>query len=116
MGSQHRVWELQKTALCSIFLLSLLEFPPYCKCSNSHHPQTMQISGPPSLIASVLSLTSSLYLSQFQEHEDIPIDICHQLGCLHQARHRVLFCDTQTQWGYCVPLHCSRMWAIASMA
>lgn len=37
------------------------------------------------------------YLSQFQEHKDIPINVHHHLRCFHQPGHRVLLCDTHSQ-------------------
>ena len=39
----------------------------------------------------------SPYLSQFQEHKDVPIDVHHHLSGFHQPSHRVLLCDTHSQ-------------------
>lgn len=37
------------------------------------------------------------YLSQFQEHKDVPIDVHHHLSCFHQPGHCVLLCDTHSR-------------------
>lgn len=37
------------------------------------------------------------YLSQLQEHKDIPVNVHHHLSCFHQPSHCVLLCDTHSQ-------------------
>lgn len=37
------------------------------------------------------------YLSQFQEHKDVPIDVHHHLRGFHQPGHGVLLCDTHSR-------------------
>ena len=42
-------------------------------------------------------LVRAVELCQFQEYKDIPIDVHHHLGRLHQSSHCVLLCDTHIQ-------------------
>lgn len=39
----------------------------------------------------------SSYLSQLQEHKDVPIDVHHHLSGFHQPSYRVPLCDTHSQ-------------------
>ena len=60
--------------------------PPIC-CQQAE-PRAENVGEMPSL---------SSYLSQLQEHKDVPINVHHHLSCFHQPSHCVLLCDTHSQ-------------------
>ena len=82
----RRVCPLGEPSLSMGFLPTHhLPNPPIC-CQQAE-PRAENVGEMPSL---------SSYLSQLQEHKDVPINVHHHLSCFHQPSHCVLLCDTHT--------------------
>lgn len=71
---------------------------------GSHPPQSLYLPAPPHSLPMGRQIPARRwlerffplpsYLSQFQEHKDVPINVHHHLRCFHQPSHCVLLCDT----------------------